>query len=482
MFIFDRHKDMRYFQLHVHVDATSEYTVSAELNLNDDASQDSKGFLYSFKAHHLPPIVLSCLLPKTYPSHLPPYFLISVQWMNPDTIASLCSALDSIWMQQPGREVLYQWIDWLQNSSLSHLAFDEQILLGPYGAVSCTRDKRAVSGSCSPDSDIPYIKSYDEGKRRDSFLRGFHECVICFSEYAGFDFVKLPCQHFFCMKCMKIYAKGIVKKLQCPDSECGEIVPPGILKKLMSDEAFESWETLMMQKTPESMTRITYCPRCGTQCIEDEDQLALCSKCHFSFCTLCKGKRHVGVACMSQERKLQILQDRQGYALLGVEQRRKDQEIINEIMSVKVIMESAKQCPSCNIAISKTGGCNKMLCNNCGEYFCYRCNKAIINGYAHFSEGTCELFPQEAIQEWNDRVNERQVIGRIQAQLYPQHGQFPQRGQRCPSCRQLNAKVGNNNHLFCWACHSHFCYICKKVVKKCSQHYGPKGCKQHTDG
>ncbi|XP_010461052.1 PREDICTED: E3 ubiquitin-protein ligase RNF14-like isoform X1 [Camelina sativa] len=485
MFIFDRHKDMRYFQVHVNVEATNEYTISTKLNLQADSSKESEDFLYSFKAQHLPPIVLTCLLPSAYPSHLPPYFLISVQWMNPDKISSLCSMLDSIWSEQPGQEVLYQWMDWLQNSSISHLGFDDEIVLGPYG-VTCSRDKRAVSGSRSPDSDIPYIRSYDDEKRHDSFLQSLHECCICFSESAGIDFVKLPCEHFFCMKCMKTYtdihvSEGTVNKLKCPDSKCGEVVPPGILKRLLGDEAFERWETLMLQKTLESMTDVAYCPRCETPCIEDEEQLALCFKCHFSFCTLCKEKRHVGVACMSPELRLQILQERQSSSRLGEEQRRKEKEMINEIMSVKVIMKCAKQCPSCKIAISRTGGCNKMVCNNCGQYFCYRCNKA-ISGYEHFREGTCDLFPQEEMQEWNERMNERQFVGQIQAQMYAQNGQFPQRGQLCPNCRQFNAKAGNNNHLFCWACQAHFCYLCKKVVKKSVQHYGPKGCKQHTDG
>ncbi|ESQ33569.1 hypothetical protein EUTSA_v10007022mg [Eutrema salsugineum] len=487
MFILERHKDMRYFQIHVNVEATSEYTVSAKLNLQADSSKESEDFLYSFKAQYLPPIVLTCLLPNAYPSHLPPYFILSVQWMNPDKISSLCSMLNSIWMEQPGQEVLYQWTDWLQNSSMSHLGFDNEIVLGPYG-VACSRDKRAVSGSRSPDADIPYIKSYDEEKRHESFLKSLHECCICFSESAGFDFVKLPCQHIFCKKCLKTYAdihvfEGTVNKLQCPDSKCGEIVPPGILKILLGDEAYERWETLMLQKTLETMKDVAYCPRCETPCIEDEEQLALCFKCYFSFCTLCKEKRHVGVTCMSPELKLQILEGRQSSSRLGEEQRRKEKEMINELISVSLIKQSSKQCPSCKMAISRTGGCNKMVCNNCGQYFCYRCCKA-ITGYEHFSEGSCNLFPQDAIQEFNDMMmmNERQVIGQIQAQLFAEYGQFLQRGQLCPNCRQFNAKMGNNNHLFCWACQAHFCYLCKKVVKRCGQHYGPKGCKQHTDG
>ncbi|XP_054822977.1 uncharacterized protein LOC129321284 isoform X1 [Prosopis cineraria] len=451
VFNLERWKALRCFQIRIHIEVLDEISITAKLNSTNEhrtASTNADDFSYSFEVQYLPPIILTCLLPRSYPSHQPPLFIISVKWLDSTRISSLCSMLDSIWTEQQGQEVIYQWVEWLHGSSLSHLGFEKEITLGPYG-MKHVGDERAVSGAVSLEFDIPSLQNYNNERDHENFLKEMHECCICFSVYAGTEFAQLSCLHYFCLKCLKTFAQmhvkeGTINNLQCPNSKCAVMIPPGLLKRLLDDKEYERWESLMLEKTLASMSDVAYCPRCETPCIEDEEQHAQCSRCFFSFCTLCRERRHVGIACMTLDMKLKILQERQNSSQLKDAQKLREREMINEMLSIKEIHRDSKLCPSCQMAISRTEGCNKMVCGNCGQYFCYRCNKTLDESdpYGHFRDGYCDLFPQE--EAWQERINYRQVVGQLQAEL------FFQRGQRCPNCRQFNAKIGNNNHMFCW--------------------------------
>lgn len=184
-------------QIHVLYELPNDIKVSMELHssttkvkygsrsLNGRTeNNDSPEFVYTYNVRYLPPLLLTCLLPKSYPSHHPPYFTIMVDWLDSQKIANLCQKMDAIWMEQPGQEIMYQWVDWLQNCSLSYLGFDDGVVLGQCDMPDC-KDKRVISGNVRPELIISSMIGYDKKKCNQSFLSNLHQCLICFNEFAG---------------------------------------------------------------------------------------------------------------------------------------------------------------------------------------------------------------------------------------------------------------------------------------------------------
>ncbi|KAL6651307.1 hypothetical protein ACP70R_010232 [Stipagrostis hirtigluma subsp. patula] len=469
--IFGEKDGLRSFEIHVHCEILDGISVTTEISqgVDDDPSNQ---YFHTFSVQHLAPISLTCLMPPSYPSHHPPYFTLGAQWLGSVKVSSLCQMLDSIWAQQPGQEVVFEWVQWLQSSALPHLGFADQIVIRQSDSMMGPLDARSVGELVSLESAIQLLISHNEEQCHESFLSGLHDCRICFSEYAGIDFIKLPCLHYYCRRCMETYSRmhvkeGTVLKLLCPDDKCQGIVPPNLLKRLLGDADFERWERLILQKTLDSMEDVAYCPRCGTGCLEDEEKNAQCAKCFFSFCTRCRERRHIGDRCRSPEEKLLSLQDREKVHPSSKGNIVKRINLLNELFNIKELLRDAVQCPHCRTAISRISGCNHMFCSNCRKTFCYGCGKALDRN--HTSE-QCRLDQEQR------HVRQGEAVKQIQREITKER----YRNHPCPSCHQRNPKIGNNNHMFCWACQIHYCALCRKVVRKSSEHYGPRGCKQHT--
>lgn len=141
-------------------------------------------FSYTCNFEHLPPLILTCLLPKSYPSKDPPYFIVTVKWMDGHNVSQLCGMLDTIWAELPGQEVVYQWVEWIRNSSLSYLLFDGKITLGS-DCPTHKGDNCAISRSLSLESVIPSMLNYSSKKHYEAFLENLHTCRICLNQSKG---------------------------------------------------------------------------------------------------------------------------------------------------------------------------------------------------------------------------------------------------------------------------------------------------------
>ncbi|KAM0919481.1 hypothetical protein ACQ4PT_008191 [Festuca glaucescens] len=256
---------LRYFQIYIHYELHDGVDVCAKISLanrnrepegcpNDDIEDE---FCYTCNFKYLPPLILTCLLPKSYPSKDPPYFTGTTKWMDGPSVSQLCEMLDAAWSDLPGQEVVYQWVEWIRNSSFSHLWFDGKIMLGE-DITTNKGDGRAISRSLPLESLIPSMLGYSSKKRHQAFLEEVHMCMICLNQSKGSNFIKLPCQHLFCVKCMETLCKMHVKEgslfqLVCPDTKCNTSIPHNLLKRLLSVEEFERWDRLALEKALKCM-------------------------------------------------------------------------------------------------------------------------------------------------------------------------------------------------------------------------------------
>uniref|UniRef100_A0A0D9VJR8 RBR-type E3 ubiquitin transferase n=1 Tax=Leersia perrieri TaxID=77586 RepID=A0A0D9VJR8_9ORYZ len=420
------------------------------------ADDESDRLLYACNLQHLPPVVLTCLLPRSYPSHRAPYFVVAAKWLDEPEVSSFCSVLDEIWAeQQPaGQEVVYRWVDWLSTSSWSCIASDDQIVLGP-DADSAGGDDRAIGRSRCFDSIIPLIQP-----KRD------HMKVLLKASMSEETSSKLPCGHSFCVKCMEtqcvIHVKeGSVTSLTCPDTSCRRPLPSAVMRGLLSDGDYARWESLVLRRMLDTMPDVVYCPRCSAACVAADDD-AQCSGCFFTFCAVCRERRHVDGTCVPPIQQLDILLERQMEkrpSAAAAADRLSEQRRMEELLSLREVIRTSRQCPSCKMAVSKTMGCNKMVCTNCGRPFCYRCCKP-ISGYDHFGR-ECNLF---------DRISKRWLPGQpawvnldydfdeiAETSAWVRAIRYP-----CPICGAKRTKSGNNDLLLCRVCRTQYCALCSK--------------------
>ena len=470
---------------------------------------------------YLTPILLRVSFPTTYPSVVSPLFSLQIEWLSYFQIKKLCTALDEMWTRNgPGAPIVYDWIDFLKNDTIKFLNIEEEFSIGVRGGEKDSAedlrakrlarfsksskdngvDNRAISGwrpafqlRKGEASDIENLMAtlmrYDMIMKKKTFLAKAHTCMICWNEKEGKSFTTLACDHSFCTECMEEHAalnikEGTVDKIVCPDPRCKQPLAPFLIKSLLGDEQYERWERILLQKTLDCMKDVVYCPRknCNTPVIEESDNLGQCVKCKYAFCTLCFQSWHPGTVCMTAEDKLRALEMRGNRS--NMNEFRKKLESLKEQSKTALAMQrmGCKQCPACGCTISKIEGCNKMRCF-CGIAFCFVCGESGID-YSHFGDGKCELFSMHEIRRWENQMlnvgvdRYQEEVWRLQARGVNLNE--VQQWISCCFCGQRVIKEGKNNHLTCWSCTRHFCFECRKPVRKASQHYGKGKCRQHS--
>ncbi|XP_065846190.1 E3 ubiquitin-protein ligase RNF14-like [Oscarella lobularis] len=355
---------------------------------------------------HFPPLVIHFELPDDYPEASPPKYTLSSQWLTVEQLSKLCSKLDELW--QPGEVVLYEWYQYLSESTLDELAIAAAapIRLKPPTTPTHEQSHPSALQTCtSLDRLWSILVDHDDTEMRRAFDAAHHACAVCMATKSGTQSIRIrPCNHVYCRACVKDYfeyliRQGAVASLSCLDTDCKSTMDPNIVKELVEPALFSRYDRLLLQGSLDGMSDVVYCPRatcrCAVICDGEHATMGVCTRCTFAFCVLCEHAWHGVAPCQLNRVELRRVKTEYEAAATAAQRayverkygKRNVRRAIEEVVSEEWIEEYTKACPSCGASIEKLDGCNMMTCMKCRAHFCWLCKRVLSRSspYEHFS-------------------------------------------------------------------------------------------------
>lgn len=380
---------------------------------NVDAAEDVHSLA------HLPPLILHIHLPEGYPPTKPPEFELSTSppWIPKTKLENMKVDGLRLWQELGKYQVVFTYIDHLRQ--LAENGFNLA------GDLQC-------DVSLSSDMKLALL-DFDLKTKRELFERETFNCGVCLEPKKGVHCHRLLlCSHVFCVPCLQDFYnncinEGDVDNVKCLAPNCGkEIgqVPPEdgqtpsapVSKRKKVDRSLNPSELLQIpieQELVQRYVRLKHKKR-----LESDKNTIYCPR------QWCQG------AARSKKHPKPI------DPLNHTEEATSDSEVEDPAEAAK--KKSKKSRPE-DIPMSE----RLCICEDCSFAFCAVCKK----GW-HGELAVCNPRRQHDL-------NEEEKASLEYLRMYT---------TACPTCSVPAQKTMGCNHMICFKCNTHFCYLCSAYL------------------
>jgi E3 ubiquitin-protein ligase RNF14 len=401
----------------------------------------------------LPPIRISFSLPEAYPSDEPPVVKLSTTppWLPIPIQLNLEATASSLWEDYGHGQVLFAYTSHVQEAAETVFGLDHL--------------------EVSPEIILPLV-DFDIATERAAFENGSYECGVCLDPKKGTDCYRMDnCAHVFCKACLQegysnAIVLGNVNEVTCMDPDCGKegldakarrgaarrlLTPRELLNLGLPQAAVQRWVDLIRKKKLESDRSTVWCPlvkHCGGAAKGNKyprPDVPL-EQIDISIWDSSTSSNRQDELLLQEYRTVEDSSMDPTGNTFDLHQSLQPRES-SELVKGKELTQEEKLKPQDRLVI----------CEDCNYSFCRVCFKT---------------WHGDLIWCYEER-NEKEISEEEQKSL----DAIAMTTSPCPKCNIPVSKIDACNHMECWECETHFCYLCSEKLERISpyEHFNTPG-------
>lgn len=471
--------------------SAGELRVSVELPKDFDVALKEGDTLSQYEISFLPPLLLTFDLPEDYPSCSAPSFSLSCPWLTQTQLSSLAAQLNDLYQSTGGTVVLFSWVQFLKDETLSFLGIHNVLDIPSDGQTKTPESTEHTSEE--PLKHEVSLNKDDQKTKSLSKAGNDDELISQSKNYLSLE--KKSAKEASLSDCASPTSMSSLTQSQ-NDGEAtnaAKIKPQTPLSSLSPGQALMSQLLIYdaAQKEKAFSTSVFDCGVCfmswlGSECVQLlECAHVFCRTCLTEFCKLQIINGNIREVTCPQADCQSTPTPAQVRSLVGEELFSRYDRLL--LQSTLDCMPDVVYCPrpSCASAVLTEETSPMALCTVCSFAFCALCKKTYHGTEDCQSErkrctgakGQQPLADIPATQEgmkalWDDYTsgsrNRQQLLesryGRTNLLVVMEdclsEDWITFNSKNCPYCFSRIQKNGGCNRMVCFQCRRPFCWAC----------------------